>query len=171
MNTMEVTKVVAGVCSALLVFLLVKWGAEVLFAEEGGHGEEQHAAYEIEVEEDHGEAEVEEGPSFADLLAAADPAKGERVFGKCKACHSVEEGQNGAGPTLFGVVDRAKASVAGFNYSGALSGLGGNWTAEDLNGFLTKPSTYAAGTTMGFAGLRKEEDRADIIAYLSTFGG
>lgn len=170
MNTMEITKIVAAVCSALLVFLLVKWGAEVLFAEKGGHGEEQHAAYEISVEEEAEEV-VEEGPSFADLLAAADPAKGERVFGKCKACHSTEEGKTSTGPSLYGIVGRAKAAVADFNYSGALAGMGGNWTEDDLNAFLTKPSAYVSGTTMAFAGLRKEEDRANIIAYLATIGG
>ena len=170
MNTMEITKIVAAVCSALLVFLLVKWGAEIIFAEEGGHGEEQHAAYEVTVEEEVEEV-VEEGPSFADLLAAADPAKGERVFGKCKACHSVEEGKDGTGPSLFGIVGRAMAASEGFNYSGALSGMGGTWTEDDLNAFLTKPSAYVSGTTMAFAGLRKEEDRANIIAYLASIGG
>lgn len=105
--------------------------------------------------------------------ADGDAAKGEKVFRKCKACHAVGEGaENKVGPELNGIVGRAAASVEGFSYSKALTTLAENgavWSAEELDAFLTKPRAYAKGTKMSFAGLRKEDDRANVIAYLSTF--
>ena len=77
-------------------------------------------------------------------------------------------GDHGVGPSLYGVVGRDIASVDNFGFSGALGGLEGNWTPEALNGFLTKPSSYASGTSMSFAGLKKPQDRADVIAYLDS---
>jgi cytochrome c len=111
---------------------------------------------------------AEEGPAFADVLAAADPAAGEKVFGKCKACHKLD-GTDGTGPHLNGVVNRAKASVGGFGYSEALVAMAADaWSPENLNGFLENPKGYMPGTKMSFAGLGKVEDRANVIAYLAT---
>ena len=105
---------------------------------------------------------------MAALLAAADAAAGEKVFAKCKACHKLDGG-NGTGPHLDGVVNRAKASVEGFSYSDALTGMAGDsWTPENLYAFLENPKGYAPGTKMSFAGLPKSEDRANVIAYLAT---
>ena len=112
MDTMELTKIVGSICGALLALLLVAWGAETLYHVGGdghgdGHGGEAKVAYVIEVEEDagadSGDADV---VPFADLLAAADIGKGEKVFGKCKACHKLEDGANGTGPHLYAIVDR-----------------------------------------------------------------
>lgn len=172
MDTMEWTKIVGGLCGALLALMLLMWASDAIYTPKagghGGHGEAHAMAYPIEVEESGaGEAE-EEGPDFMTVLASADPAKGEKVFGKCKACHKLEPGANATGPTLYGVVGRDIASVEGFNYSNALLGLEGEWTPEALNGFLENPKKYAPGTTMGFAGLKKIEDRANIVAYLQT---
>ena len=102
------------------------------------------------------------------LMASADAAEGEKVFRKCSACHKVVDGENAVGPHLYGVVGREIAAVAGFGYSGALADKGGAWTVQELSAFLAKPSGYAPGTTMGFAGLRKPEERADVIAYLDS---
>ncbi len=180
MDTMTATKIVGGVCGSLLIFLLVKWGAEVIY-HPGGHGETE-AAYVIEVEEtatevaseggasDGEAAEAAAGPTFEELYAAADLASGEKVFKKCKACHKLEDGANATGPFLYGVVDRGVASVD-FGFSEALSAIGGNWTPEQLNAFLKRPKDFAPGTKMSFAGLKSESDRANIIAYLATFGG
>ncbi|MFZ7093208.1 c-type cytochrome [Primorskyibacter sp. 2E233] len=169
LDTMTLTKIVGGVCGAFLVFLLGKWGAEVLYHTGGGHGGEQQAAYVIEVGggEDTGPVETVD---FATLLASADPAKGEKVFGKCRACHKID-GTDATGPHLNGVVGRAIGSVAGFGYSGSLNAIGDAWTPEHLSTFLTNPKEAAPGTTMGFKGLPKEEDRANLIAYLETLGG
>lgn len=105
--------------------------------------------------------------SLASLIAAADPAAGASQVGMCKACHTFDKGGRAMmGPNLWGVVGRAKAGSTGFAYSPTLSGLGGAWTYEDLDKFLESPSGFAKGTKMAFAGAKKPEQRAAIIAYL-----
>ncbi len=106
-------------------------------------------------------------------FAEGDAAAGEKVFRKCMACHAVgPDAKNKVGPQLNGVVGREIASVDGFGYSDALKALaeGGTvWTEEEMAKFLEKPRDYAKGTKMSFAGLRKEDERADVIAYLASF--
>ncbi|WP_424932207.1 c-type cytochrome [Amaricoccus macauensis] len=106
-------------------------------------------------------------------LAQGDAEAGEKVFRKCKACHMVGEGaKNRVGPTLNGVVGREIASVEDFNYSDAFmekASEGMVWDHENLAGYLTDPKGYIPGNKMAFAGLRKEEDVADVIAYLEGF--
>lgn len=99
---------------------------------------------------------------------AAMAADGKKVFNKCKACHTTTNGgKNGIGPNLWNIVNRAPASVAGFSYSSALKGLTAKpWNYANLNEFLAKPKEYAKGTKMTFAGLKKDSDRAHLIAYL-----
>ncbi|MEO3429997.1 cytochrome c family protein [Pelagibius sp. CAU 1746] len=109
------------------------------------------------------------GPAFAD----GDPAKGEKVFRKCKACHAVEEGKNKVGPSLFNVVGRTAGTVEGFRYSKAMEAFGADgqtWDEDNLSAFLEKPKDLVDKTKMAFAGLKKEEERADVIAYLKRFG-
>ncbi|WP_187430582.1 Cytochrome c-552 [Roseobacter fucihabitans] len=163
LDTMTFTKLAGGICGALLVLLLGKWMAEELYHTES-HGE---AAYVIEVDDGEEVAEVEE-VDFATVLASASAEDGSKVFRKCSACHKLVQGENGVGPYLYGVVDRDKGSVDGFSYSDTLASMEGDWTAENLNGFLEKPSSYAPGTSMSFAGLKKVEERADLIAYLAS---
>lgn len=111
--------------------------------------------------------------AFAEAHVAGDAKAGEKVFRKCKACHAVgEDAQNKVGPILNGIVGRAVADVPDFKYSSVLTDLaasGKTWTPEELAAFLEKPRNYAKGTKMSFAGLRKEDDRTNIIAYLATF--
>lgn len=166
-DTMTLTKATAGLCGTFLVFLLGKWVAEEMYHVEA-HGD---PSYVIEVAGAANAAAAEPEVDFGALLASADVGKGAKVFNKCKACHKLEAGANGTGPTLYAIVGRAKAAEAGFGYSAALTGMGGDWTPEDLNAFLTKPSAYASGTTMSFSGLKKDSDRANLIAYLQTIGG
>lgn len=106
----------------------------------------------------------------AAVAVAGDPAAGEKVFGKCKACHKID-GKNITGPHLDGVVGRAVGSVAEFKYSDAMKAFGGEWTPERLDAYLTQPKEYIPGNKMSFAGLRKPEDRANVIAYLTGLGG
>jgi len=170
-DTMTLTKVVGALCGALLVFLMGSWAAESIYhTGGGGHGDHAEQAHVIQVEgaDDHGGAEVEEGPTFEELLAQADVAKGAKVFGKCKACHKLEDGANATGPHLYGVVDRAVGSVDGFGYSGNLVAVADTWSAENLDGFLANPKGYAPGTKMSFTGLKKADDRANLIAYLDS---
>lgn len=167
-DTMTITKVMGAVCGSLLVFLLVNWAGDALYATGAGHGGEGTQAYTIAVDGGDAAPAAEEGPVWADVFAAADAAAGEKVFGKCKACHKVD-GSNGTGPHLDGVVDRAKASVEGYAYSDALVAMASDsWTPENIEGFLANPKGYAPGTKMSFAGLPKIEDRANLVAYLAT---
>ena len=114
------------------------------------------------------------GPAYqpiTGLLASADVAAGETVAKKCASCHSFEKGgPNKVGPDLYGIVERPIASHEGFSYSAALTeyGAGKTWTYEELNGFLFKPKAHVKGTAMGFAGLPKVADRANIIGWLRT---
>jgi len=163
MDTMTLTKAVAAVCGAFLVLLLGKWAAEALY-HSGGHGE---ASYVIETATEETHEEVAE-VSFDEMLATADVGKGAKVFKKCAACHKLEDGANATGPYLYGVVGRPMATAAGFGYSAAMSGKGGEWTPEELDAFLTKPSAAVPGTSMSFSGLKKEGDRVNVIAYLDS---
>jgi cytochrome c len=97
---------------------------------------------------------------------AGDAAKGARVFKKCAACHKMEAGKNGVGPSLHGVVGRAAGQVEGYNYSTAMTESGIVWTPEELAAFLAKPRARVKGTKMSFAGLKKDSEIADLIAYL-----
>jgi len=167
-DTMTMTKAVGAVCGSLLIFLLGVWASDALYATGGGHGGEGKQAYTIDTGASEAAAPAAAGPSFEEVFASADPAAGEKVFSKCKACHKVD-GNNATGPHLNGVVNRPKASVEGFGYSAALTAMAGDtWTPANMNKFLTKPKDYAPGTKMSFAGLPKETDRANLIAWLAT---
>ncbi len=171
-DTMTFTKILGAGCGALLLFLLGNWGAELIYHGSGGHGDEEHAqGYVIEVADAEEAAEEEPEIDFAELMAAADVGKGEKVFSKCKACHKLEDGANGTGPHLYSIVDRRIAAVDGFGYSEVLATNEEAWTVENLEGFLADPKGWAPGTKMSFAGLKKPTDRANIIAYLQTIGG
>jgi len=102
------------------------------------------------------------------IMALGDIASGEKIFKKCASCHSINKGgKNKIGPALYNVVGRAVGGVSDYKYSKALASYGKEWTFEELNGFLKKPSSYLKGTKMSYAGLRKEKDRASIIKYLN----
>lgn len=174
-DTMTITKAAGALIGSLLFLLLMTWAASgIYYISVGSHGEgEEHAqAYTIPVEDAAGgeEAAAEEGPDFATVLASADAAAGEKVFGKCKACHKLD-GADGTGPHLNGVVGRAVASISGFSYSDAMvahAGEAPDWTPEALEHFLLNPKAAVKGTKMAFAGLPKVQDRANLIAYLET---
>ena len=113
----------------------------------------------------------EQGPkvSLAALLGKADTGAGEKAAKKCAACHTFEDGgANKIGPNLHGVVGRQVASHGGFAYSEQLKAFGGAWDYEKLDCFLKDPKGCVAGTKMAFAGVKKDTERADIIAYLRS---
>jgi cytochrome c len=114
-------------------------------------------------------AKPEAAQPIEQLLASADPKKGESDAKKCAACHTFGKGEpNRVGPNLYGVVGRPKGTEGGFTYSEAMKSKGGNWTIDDLNTFLTAPQKFVPGTKMSFAGLPRANERADVIAYLNT---
>ncbi len=100
--------------------------------------------------------------------AEGDPALGKTQFNKCAACHSIKAGENKIGPSMHGIVGRPSHSIEGFNYSEAMKGYNVTWTDEELNKYLENPRGVVAGTKMIFVGLKKEDERANLIAYLDT---
>ncbi len=166
MDSFEWNKVSAAVIASVLLIMLIRTVSESTFHE--AHPEKP--AFTIEVARADGAAAVvEEGPSLAELLASADASKGARQWAKCRSCHTVEkDGANGTGPNLYGIVGRAVAGVAGAKYSNDLAALGGSWTYELLDAWIKSPKAIAKGTSMGYAGLKKDGNRADLIAYLAS---
>ena len=166
-DTMTFTKIAASICGALLVLLLGKWAAEELYHVDG-HGDQ---AYVIDTGAEE-EAEEAVEVAFADIYEVADAGAGARIFRQCSACHKLEDGANGTGPHLYNVVGRDVGSVADYGaYSGALTEVAQVWDPETLNAFLENPSKYAPGTSMAYRGVKKVEDRANLIAYLASTGG
>jgi cytochrome c len=96
--------------------------------------------------------------------------KGKALYAQqCFVCHTIDKGgANKVGPNQWSIVGRKKASHEGFSYSSALQAKGGDWSYEDINHMIVKPQGFVRGTKMAFAGLNKEQDRADMIAYLRT---
>jgi cytochrome c len=108
------------------------------------------------------------GLLFAAPAQGGDAAAGEKVFKKCKACHYVDRKKNKSGPHLVNIVGRAAGAVEGFKYSKSMAGSGLVWEEATLAGFLAKPKKYLKGTKMSFAGLKKDTDIANVIAYLKS---
>lgn len=185
MGDLTINKILGSLIAVALVIMGLQTLSYTLFPSPGGyghgdHGEElsandklaQRYAFFIPVEEGAGGGEVvEEVFDLGLALASADISRGERSFrAKCSTCHTIEEGgANGTGPNLYASIGLQKAGHAGFNYSGALSGMDGTWTYEAMNDWLYNPSAYARGTSMAFAGLRRDDERANVIAYLASY--
>ncbi len=110
--------------------------------------------------------------SITELLGSADVAKGQKVFKKCSACHSFQQGgRNGIGPNLYNIVGRKLASAAGFSYSSAITAKGSEgktWGYDDLSSFVLSPKKFISGTKMAFPGLKKATDRANLIVYMRS---
>lgn len=165
-DTMVITKAVAGFCSALLIFMLGKWVADTLYLP---YGDAPQAIF-IDLGDDAAEAEPEEEEDIdvIALFAEADAGAGSAQWRQCRACHQLEAGAHGVGPSLHGIVGREIGAIDGFNYSGALAALGDVWTVEALNAFIENPRGSAPGTTMSYNGMRNLQDRLNLIAYMEA---
>lgn len=102
------------------------------------------------------------------VRADGDAAKGEKVFGKCKACHEIATDKNKVGPTLHGVIGRKAGTVPGFKYSEAMAGADVTWEATTIAEYVAKPKEFVPGNKMAFAGLKKEDEIQDLVAYISA---
>lgn len=167
MDSFEWNKVFGAVIATVLLIMVIG-----IVAEQPFHHEDGKPAFSIEVAEAEGGGDVVvEGPSFAELMAGANADKGARQWAKCRACHTLDkDGANGTGPNLYGIVGRTVAALDDFNYSNALRERQTTiWTLEELSDWLKSPKSYAPGTSMSFVGVRKDDQRTDLLAYLATF--
>ena len=173
MSSFEWNKIIASVLTAMIVAMV----AGILSSEIVRPKHLEHAAYLPPGAEGGapaataaGEAKPEPLPPIGPLMTKADPKHGEQVAKVCLQCHTFEKGgANKIGPNLFGIMEESIANVPGYSFSPALQKLKGEkWDPEKLNAWLHKPQDFAKGTKMTFAGLPKEQDRADIIAYLES---
>ncbi|MER8437973.1 cytochrome c family protein [Mesorhizobium sp. M1312] len=173
MDSFEINKLIGGLLGTVFVVFSVGIISDALFASPAP----EKPGYAIEATEEPAEggpeAPAAEAKPIADLLANANVEAGAAVFKKCQACHTGEKGgPNKVGPDLWDIVDRPIAEHAGFAYSAGMKefskGGAEKWTYDNLNHFLLSPKKLVKGTAMGFAGLPKDEDRANVIAYLRT---
>ena len=171
MSGLEVNKILASIFVALIVVGLISiLGDEII---NGRNNEQAENAYYIDISEMETSDVVantqneQVSEEIAMFLTSASFEKGEKLFKKCSACHSYQKGStNKVGPNLWNIINRPKASVQGFTYSKALAEFSGNWGYEELSQFLYKPKKYIQGTKMNFSGLKKVQDRADLLLFL-----
>jgi cytochrome c len=169
MDSFELNKILGAVLGTCLILLVTSFAASALFAP----NKPEKPGFEIAVKEEAagGEKAAAAAPSepIEKLLQTASVQKGEAAAKKCAACHDFTKGgPNKVGPNLFGIVGDKKGEGRGFNFSAAMKAKGGTWTIDDLSQFIDNPKGFVPGTAMGFAGIQKGSERADVIAYLNS---
>jgi cytochrome c len=171
MDSWEWNKIIGAVLGTVMFVVVVKFATEAIFENEPP----AKPGYVVEGVEVAATSSAEAAPvaetmpDWGTVLASADVAKGHDISHRCEQCHDLAKGgPNKIGPGLWGVVGRARATHEGFSYSGAMKAMGGSWSYDELFKFLKSPGAYIAGTKMSFAGLRSEQDRINLIAFLRT---
>ena len=166
MDSFEINKIIAAILVTVLLVFGIGKISEIIFHTE--KPDVQGYKVEIKVDTSADQAKTENQIDISALLAQGDTDHGKSIFKKCVACHSIaQDGGNKIGPKLYNVVGRTVGSVSDYKFSKALASYGKEWTFEELNGFLIKPSKWIKGTKMAFAGLKKEKDRASVLLYLN----
>ena len=167
MDSFEINKVIAAVLVVFLIVFGIGKISDIVF-----HVEKPNtSAYKVEFAEADGSAPSTsvQTVDIAALLALGSVEHGQKVFKKCSACHSIKKGgRNNIGPALYGVFGRNMGALEDYKYSKALIAFGKDWTFDEMNNFLIKPTSYIKGTKMAFAGLKKEKDRASVILYMNA---
>ena len=165
MNSFEINKIIAAILVTILVVFGIGKISDTIFDKD----DKDIVAQKVEAPEGEvTQASAESSLDISALLAMGEVAHGEKVYKKCKACHSIKQGgKNNIGPKLWNVLFRPVGSITDYKYSKALSSYGKEWSWEEMNGFLIKPSSWIKGNKMGFAGLKNEKDRASVILYLN----
>jgi len=175
MSGFTFNKIAGAVLGTVLFgFLIVELSHALYPSPRGGEHVEQmgYPVAAADHGDGHGDAtEIPEEPvvDLAALMANADAGAGADGFRVCAGCHSIDAGGRASiGPNLYGIVGRPIGSADGFTYSGAMSEFGGNWSFENLFAFLERPAAFMSGTAMRFNGVRNDESRASLIAYLNA---
>jgi cytochrome c len=170
MDSFEWNKVAGAVLGSLIFIFVVRLVAETVYEPEVPAKPGFFVQGVVEAAAGGAAASAEEAmPDWGTVLPTADAAAGKTVSVKCEQCHDTSSAKtNKIGPALFGVVDRPRASVAGFDYSSAMKAKGGTWTYDELFKFIKSPGAYIPGTKMSFAGLASAKDRINLIAFLRT---
>jgi cytochrome c len=168
MDSFELNKILGAILGTCLILLVTSFTASAIFAPD----KPEKPGFEIAVKEEAagGEKAAVAAPEpIEKLLQTASVQKGEQAAKKCAACHDFTKGgPNKVGPNLFGIVGDKKGEGRGFNFSAAMKAKGGTWSIDDLNQFIDNPKGFVPGTAMGFAGIQKGSERADVLAYLNS---